>query len=287
MGLCYRNLALGAGDGAVRYLLCSLANLLVWVTVSGAEAGDQPLPAASPSSGSWIVTIGADIRSTPRYVGSDDFVVVPIPYFDMRHAGSPEAFHSPHDSPSIALYDNGVFAAGPVASLIFPRRHAFNPALDVSATYQLGAYFDYWAMPWLRGRVEALQGFGGSTGLTANFSVDAVLPLSAALTWSGGPRARAVTAATEGPYFSVTPVQSSASGLSVFNAGGGWQSVGAGTQLKYRFNRVWAFYGFVEYDKLIGATASSPIVTEAGGSSKQWTTGIGVIYSFGLNGLPF
>src|SRR6516162_11581602 len=106
---------------------------------------------------------------------------------------------------------------------------------------------------------------------------------SAALTWSGGPRARAVTAATEGPYFSVTPVQSSGSG----NAGGGWRSVGAGTQLKYRFNRVWASYGFVEYDKLIGATASSPIVTEAGGSSNQWTTGIGVIYSFGLNGLPF
>jgi outer membrane protein len=271
----------------VRYWLCSLANLLVWVTVSAAEAADEPLPSTSPPSGSWIVTVGADIRAVSQYMGSDDFAVVPVPYFDMRRAGSPEGFHSPRDAPSLAVYDNGVFAAGPAASLIFPRHQAFNPTLNVAATYQAGAYFDYWALPWLRTRVEGLQGFGGSTGFTANFAVDAVVALSTAVTLSGGPRTRVVTTAAESSYFSITPAQSIASGLPVFNAGGGWQSIGAGTQLKYRFSPAWASYGFVEYDKLVGATASSPIVTEAGGSVNQWTMGVGLTYSFALSGLPF
>jgi outer membrane protein len=281
------SLHFGAGEGAVRYLLCSLAMLLVWFTVSTVEAADAALPSASPSPGSWIVTIGADVRAVSQYMGSDDFVVAAVPYFDARRAGSPEAFHSPRDSTGFALYDNGVFAAGPVGALIWPRRQAFNPSLNVAATYEAGAYFDYWAMPWLRTRVEGLQGFGGSTGFTANFAMDAVVPLSTALTWSGGPRTRVVTAAAESPYFSITPAQSIASGLPVFNAGGGWQSVGAGTQLKYRFNPAWASYGFVEYDKLVGSTASSPIVTEAGGSVNQWTMGVGLTYSFALSGLPF
>jgi outer membrane protein len=140
---------------------------------------------------------------------------------------------------------------------------------------------------WLRTRVEGLQGFGGANGLTANFAVDAVVPLSPALSLSGGARARVVTSGAERPYFSITAAQSITSGLPVFNAGGGWQAVGAGTLLKYRFNPTWATYGLVEYDKLIGATASSPIVTGPGGSSNQWTFGVGLTYSFAMTGLPF
>ena len=66
----------------------------------------------------------------------------------------------------------------------------------------------------------------------------------------------------------------------------GWQAVGAGTQ-PASLNPAWATYGFVEYDKLVGATASSPIVTEPGGSANQWTLGIGLTYSFAMRGLPF
>jgi outer membrane scaffolding protein for murein synthesis (MipA/OmpV family) len=88
----------------------------------------------------------------------------------------------------------------------------------------------------------------------------------------------------ESPYFSVTQAQSITSGLPVYNAGGGWQAVGAGTQIKYRFNSAWATYGIFEYDKLVGAT---PIVTGPGGNSKQRTFGLGLTYSFAMTGLPF
>jgi outer membrane protein len=107
------------------------------------------------------------------------------------------------------------------------------------------------------------------------------------LTLSGGPRARLVTSGAESPYFSITQAQSMASGLPAYNAGGGWQAVGAGTQVKYRFNPTWATYGLIEYDKLVGATAASPVVTGPGGSTSQWTFGVGFTYSFAMSGLPF
>jgi hypothetical protein len=62
---------------------------------------------------------------------------------------------------------------------------------------------------------------------------------------------------------------------------------GAGTQVKYRFNPTWATYGLIEYDKRVGATAASPIVTGPGGSTSQWTFGVGFTYSFAMSGLPF
>jgi MipA family protein len=159
--------------------------------------------------------------------------------------------------------------------------------LNVGYTLQIGGFVDYWAVEWLRARVEGLQGFGAANGVTANFAVDAVVPLSPALTLSGGPRARVVTSGAESPYFSITQAQSMASGLPAYNAGGGWQAVGAGTQVKYRFNPTWATYGLIEYDKLVGASAASPIVTGPGGSTSQWTLGVGFTYSFAMSGLPF
>jgi outer membrane protein len=184
-----------------------------------------------------------------------------------------------------------VLAAGPVGSMTWPRRQVASPSLHglgtVGRTLQLGGYIDYWAAQWLRLHAEGMQGFGGASGVTANFAMDAVVPLSPALTLSGGPRARADSTAAESPYFSINQAQSIASGLPAYNASGGWQAVGLGTQAKYRFTPTWATYSFVEYDKLVGSTAASPIVSGPGGGTNQWTFGVGLTYSFAMGGLPF
>jgi MipA family protein len=281
----------------IRYLFCSLAALpLAALACSAqmfpAQADDftfRPVEQAAPTD--WIVTLGGDFRGTPHYMGSDQDIAAFSPYYDRHRPGTPDPFHSPRDGTGIPLYDNGVIAAGPVGSLIWQRRQSASPSLDglgnVGYTLQLGGYLDYWANPWLRMRVEGLQGFGAATGMTANFAMDAVVPVSQVLTLSGGPRARVDSPAAESPYFSVTQAQSTASGLPPYSAGGGWQAVGLGTQAKYRFNPTWATYSFVEYDKLVGSTAASPIVSGPGGSANQWTFGIGLTYSFAMGGLPF
>lgn len=281
---------LGARTMQIRCFFRLLTALPVGVPAFQAGATDldfRPVEQAVPSD--WIITLGADARAVPRYMGSNQWLMVPVPYFDRHRPGTPEPFHSPRDGTGIALLDNGVLAVGPVGSLIWPRRQtaSLNGLGNVGYTVQAGGFVDYWAVEWLRMRVEALQGFGAATGVTANFAADAVIPLSPALTLSGGPRARVDTAAAESPYFSITQAQSIASGLPAYSAGSGWQAVGLGTQAKYRFNPAWATYSFIEYDKLIGATAASPIVSGQGGGSNQWTFGIGLTYSFAMSGLPF
>jgi MipA family protein len=276
----------------IRYLSGLLAVFAAVVPASLATAEDfsfRPVEQAAPTD--WIVTLGADGRGTPHYMGSSQEIAVPAPYYDRHRPGTPEPFHSPRDGTGIPFYENGGLAVGPVGSLIWPRHQTASPALNglgnVGTTLQLGGYMDYWAVPWLRMRVEGMQGFGGAAGVTANFAMDAVVPLSPVLTLSGGPRARVDSAAAENPYFSITQAQSIASGLPTYNAGSGWQAVGAGTQVKYRFNPTWATYSFVEYDKLVGPTAASPIVSGPGGSANQWTFGLGLTYSFAMGGLPF
>jgi outer membrane protein len=134
-------------------------------------------------------------------MGSNQWVMVPVPYFDRHLPGKPDPFHSPRDGTGIALFGNGVLAMGPVGSLIWPRRQTASPSLNglgnVGYTLQVGGFADYWAVEWLRMRVEALQGVGAANGVTANFAADAVIPLSPAFTVSGGPRARVDTAAAE------------------------------------------------------------------------------------------
>jgi outer membrane protein len=199
----------------VWYRLHSLVMLLVGALASSVKAADSTVPPPQPAPAGWLITAGADARAVPRYMGSNASAIVPVPYFDVRRPGSQEGFHTPRDGTGIALFDNGVLAIGPVGSLIWQRRESYSSSLkglgNVNFTGLIGGFADYWAMPWLRSRVEVLGGFGGATGVMTNLSIDAVIPLSKALTWSGGPRARYVTSGLESPYFSITQEQSIAS----------------------------------------------------------------------------
>ena len=104
------------------------------------------------------------------------------------------------------------------------------------------------------------------------------------LTLSGGPRLTLASAAATSPYFSITPAQSVASGLPVYDAAGGVRSLGAGAQARYEWSPAWATHLFVEYERLAGDAANSPIVT-AHGSRDQIQVGIGVTYSFDMQAL--
>jgi outer membrane protein len=95
------------------------------------------------------------------------------------------------------------------------------------------------------------------------------------------------SAAAVSPYFSITQAQSLGSTavglpmLPVYNAKGGLYSYGAGTQLEYFFNPQWSAHTLVEYERLTGSVADSPLVTQRG-SPNQFTFGLGASYSFNM-----
>jgi outer membrane protein len=256
-----------------------------------AFATDLALPVVPPAPTSppkWTVELGLEVRSLPHYQGSEVYGVYPVPFLDVRPAGTPPRFHAPRDGFGYAILDTDTFKAGPVAQVELGRRVRHNPQLEglgnVGATAEVGGFVDYWPTPWVRVRVEVRQGFGGHHGIVSDQTVDFVVPLSPQLTVSGGPRMTVATKEANSPYFGVDANQSAASGLPMFDAGGGVRSVGLGTQARYQWNAQWATHAFVEYTRLTGDAGNSPIVTLRG-SPDQAMFGLGATYSFDVPAL--
>ncbi len=243
------------------------------------------LPFLPPISGDWTVSVGAGAEYRPDFEGAKRYTVSPVPVFSIHRAGSPDRFRSPRDSAGITFLDMAGFRAGPAGKYVAPRTATDFAELrglgDVNAAIELGGFLEYFPVDWLRGRVEVLQGFGGHHGVVANFSGDLILPVAPQWTLSGGPRFTLESTAATAPYFGITLAQAMASGLPAFNARGGAHSAGAGAQLRYQYNPQWEIHTYVEYERLLGDAAASPLVQQRG-SPNQVTVGLGASYSFNV-----
>jgi len=263
--------------------------------VGSSLAADLPAePAAPPSSAvpDWIVTVGIEGRIVPAWPGAADAkpVVTGFPLFGVRKEGSPPGFPGARDSSSFTLVDLGQFKFGPAFKPVWERKASSYAALnglgDVGFALQAGGFAEYWPAPWLRLHGEARQGFGRETGVTGDLFLDGIVPFGP-WTLSAGPRMTMQSAAAVGPYFSITEAQSmgsTASGLPqlpVYRAGGGFYSYGAGSEVQYTFNPQWTARAILEFERLTGSVADSPLVTQRG-SPDQLTYGLGVTYSFAV-----
>jgi outer membrane protein len=260
------------------------AILAAYVSLAVASAAAEPASRASqPAASVWTVTLGVKGHLEPVFPGAGSYEVLPYPVFNIRRAGTPEKFSAPRDNIAIALYDLSYFRVGVVGKVRRARDQSDDPALNglgnVPWAGEVGGFAEYWWARWLRGRAEVRQGFGGHHGIVSDLSVDGVIPLTGQLTFSGGPRMTLATAAANDPYYSITPFQSYLSGLPVYDAKGGVQSVGAGVQTRYLWNEAWTTFAFAEYQRLTGGAANSPLVEQRGSPNQFWV-GIGTSYSF-------
>jgi MipA family protein len=241
------------------------------------------LPVLPPVSGTWTVMVGVGGEYKPDFEGANRSMLSPVPIFSIRRAGSAEQFRGPRDGASIALIDFGDLRAGPVGKFVAARKAnnfaELNGLGDIGAAVELGGFLEYFPVDWFRTRVETRQGFGGHHGVVADFSADAIVPIVQGLTFSAGPRFTWESTKATAPYFGIDAAQAMATGLPVFNAKGGAHSVGAGAQLSYRVNPQWEVHSYVEYERLLGDAAASPLVTLRG-SPNQTTIGIGASYAF-------
>jgi MipA family protein len=280
------------GGGAHRTLLAALLTALGAVgavdSASAQTAFTLPappfqLPMVPSASGTWTVMVGIGGEYKPDFEGANRAMLSPIPIFAIRRAGSTEQFRGPRDSASIAFLDFGDLRAGPVAKFEAARKQynysELNGLGDVKAAVELGGFVEYYPVDWFRTRVELREGVVGHNGTVADFSADFIVPVIQRLTISAGPRFTWESTQATSPYFGVDAVQAMTSGLPLFNAKGGAHSYGAGTQVSYRINQQWEVHSYVEYERLLGDAAASPLVTLRG-SPNQTTFGVGFSYSF-------
>jgi len=243
------------------------------------------VPFAPSASGGWTVTLGLGGEMKPSYPGAGSSMLDPKPIISIRRAGTPARFKSMRDNASFALIDYGRFRAGPVGAFKSARKAADHIELrglnDVKFAVELGGFAEYYAFDWLRVRSEVRRGIGGHEGIVADFSADVILPLNERMTFAFGPRYTVTDGTYASSYFSVNAAEALASGLPTYDAKGGSNSVGVGAQLRYQLDRQWEVRGYVEYDKLLGSVADSPLV-QLRGSTNQVTYGLGVAYSFDI-----
>ena len=151
----------------------------------------------------------------------------------------------------------------------------------MSTTVELGGFVEYYPVDWFRTRGELRQGIGGHHGVVADLSADFIVPVIQRFTVSAGPRFTLESTKATSPYFGIDAVQAMATGLPMFDAKGGAHSVGAGAQVSYRIDPQWEVHSYVEYERLLGDAAKSPLVALRG-SPNQTTFGIGASYSFDI-----
>jgi len=271
-------------------VICAVVGALTMSEAAHAQpVATLPAPPAIPfvpsPVGGWTVTVGIGGEAAPSYPGADSLRFSPVPIISVRRAGTPRQFKGMRDNISFAVFDNGAgFRAGPAGKYRRSRKASDYSELiglkDIDYAIEVGGFAEYYAIDWLRLRAEVRRGFNGHEGIVADFSADAIVPLSERLTFAFGPRYSVTDGKYAATYFGVTPVEALLSGLPAFSASGS-SAVGAGAQLRYQLDPQWEVRGWVEYDRLLGSAADSPIVTMRG-NANQLTAGVGVAYSFDI-----
>ncbi len=280
------------------FFRCSLAATVVATLSLAAPAMAQEEEQHS------TLTIGAGAAMIPSYEGSDEYRVLPIA----------QARGKVHDiafwTRGTALYVDAIadptgpgvdFELGPVVNLRFDRtsRKAIKDdavqalgkrdfALEAGGFIGIGKTgvitSDY---DNLSARVAVTKDVAGAHGsFVITPSVEYFTPLSMTTFVGLGISADYVGKKYGRYYFDITPQDSLASGLDVYDRAGrgsGFRrmnvNLSAGKSLSGDIRTGWAIFGVAGYTRLLGKYADSPIVSDVG-SRNQFVGAVGVGYTF-------
>lgn len=261
--------------------------VLAAATLIGAFAAPHAASSQTIFSGDWTMTIGAQGQVLPQFEGSSNYRVRPMPIFAIRRTDSLARFKAPDDGLRLGIIDVENVRIGPVARLKSRRSESDSSALrglgNVGYALELGLFAEIWATQNFRLSGELRHGVGGHKGIVADLGIDFVVRPESQWTLSAGPRMAWSNSSYMQTYFGVTPVQSARSGLPVYRPDGGVRSLGFIGSANYQVTPDWSLQAFARYDRLVGDARNSPIVRGSGGSANQFSAGLGVSYSFGIN----
>jgi outer membrane protein len=255
------------------------------VLVAALVATAVAAPAIAQERRGWTVTVGAGAQIAPKFYGSEDYSIFPLPNFGLRREGRPVPFEAPDDSTGFGfLGQDSAFNFGPAVRLVSKREEddVGAPVGDVGLTVEAGGFVQVFLGDNFRIRGEIRQGLGGHEGLVGDIAADFIIRDGDNTIFSIGPRAHWADNDFQDAYFGV-PVAIPAAGLAVYDPGGGFYAVGARAGLTQRLGRTWGLFGYAGYDRLIGDAADSPIVRQLG-SRGQLSGGLGLFIEFNVGG---
>ena len=175
--------------------------------------------------------------------------------------------------------------AGPILSWGSGRDEDDNDRLDglgdVDSSIEAGGFVSYRMKP-MRFRMEIRQDIiSGHEGALVELSAGTSLPFTKPLVFV----ALGTTWASDDymeSFFGVDEGQSAASGLKRYSADSGIKDISLGVTAGHMITKRWRLGGKVEYKRLMGDAADSPIVDD----KDQFIAGITLSYHIGLKILP-
>ncbi|MFK0690113.1 MipA/OmpV family protein [Mesorhizobium sp. IMUNJ 23033] len=233
----------------------------------------------------WIVTLGGGTEYGPAYEGAKNQSFDFVPSIDIRRLGEPADLSAPDDNIDYSLVEWSGLELGPVAGIRGQRTALDEGTLAglqaVPLSVDAGAFAQYWMLPdTFRLRVEARQGLRRQDGFVADFGADMFRPFGSKLVLSAGPRLSLADTNYMRNNLGITAEEAATNGnLSAFDIGGGLKSVGFVIGASYQFTDTMSVQVYDKFDRLVGAAADSPIVTDIG-SANQNIIGIVLSRSF-------
>lgn len=275
--------------------------LLAWSSGAwGQEAGAQeaPPPERNVFEGDRL-TVGVGVIYGPSYDGSDDYVASPAPVVQGRLRGvdiAPRPGGLALDLVPDAEHAKIAFSLGPVATLSRNRaKQIKDPVVRAAGklddAVELGASGGLTINRLLHGYDSLTLSAdmkwdvaGAHSGRTISPTLTYTTPLSRAALVSLSASMRHVDGDFARYYYSVSPAQSLASGLPRFDARGGWESWSTGVLAAYDLNGNALDGGFAlivigAYSRMMNDARVTPY-TSLRGDADQWTSGLGLAYTF-------
>lgn len=256
-------------------LACTL--LLPTAVFAGDRNGDSK----------WDVQVGAGVMVGPKYEGSDETEVTPIPLLSIEW--DDRIFLNPGDGLGVHIYNGENARLSTSIGYDGGRDEGDSSDLrglgDVDGAAVAKLNFEYEFGP-VTPYVSVSKHIGGSDGLEAQIGIQSMLPLGRPpLSETDTRRIPFLTFGVSADwadeeymssYFGVTALQSGRSGLQQFSASSGFKSANAEIGIMYPILDSWSVNGRVGYSQLLGDAADSPISKEDG----QVSGGVFVAYQF-------
>lgn len=246
-----------------------------------------------------FLTIGAGAAVTPTYEGSDDYEVSPLPIvtgsiggIGISPRGAGLAFDVINDPDEARV----TFAFGPTVRLRTNRDGKVKDDVmellpDLDTAVEVGPMAGI-AVSGVLNPYDSLSLSGdvkwdvadAHGGMTIAPSLSYTTPVSRGMLAALSVGAEYADDEYMDYYFSVTPADAAITGLPVFEADGGFKSVGANLLVGIDFNGDLTDGGLAMfliggYSRLLGDAKDTPF-TAIRGSADQWVGGAGLAYTF-------
>ncbi|MGD9343170.1 MAG: MipA/OmpV family protein [Desulfuromonadales bacterium] len=225
----------------------------------------------------WSLTIGVSGGVSPDYEGSNDYESGFGPNFIVTWR---DTIFYRGNSLGVNIIRQKNLKAGLIAARSAKRKEDDNDKLeglgDIDGGIEVGGFVSYKNKPW-RFKAEARQEVdSGHEGALLELSVGTDLPLAKPLVF-----VELGTTLVDDDYmesfFSVDSQQSADSGLKKYNADAGIKDVNLSISAGYPLSDRWRIAAMVEYKRLLGDAADSPIVDD----KNQFVAGLGLTYRMG------